>query len=236
MAAAITMKKKTLLVGVVLLLAVSGAVVVRGAEEAGGDAAVDTQPDKAVATQEPESQASPAASTPPPQASAGKDVSIVDQLLAQSLSTNEALDKQVSRSNIYKYGGYGAAGAAGAGVLGLLFHQLYHAKQGRSGVAQTGKGTAAGISLLGLTLLGVGGLVGTMLLKKRADDKAKAHARELLGQRQVLLSKLNQLEDEKLEEVLGKAEEIGNLADDLGLYAPDIVDAVAPPPQAAAAA
>lgn len=223
---AMSVVKKTLLVGVVLLAAT--VAVARAAEE-GGDVAVDTQPDKGVVTQEPDSQAAPIV---PPQAAVVKDVNEVDQLLAQSLKTNELLDKEISKSNLFKYGSYGAAGAAGGGALGLLLHQLYHAKKS---TPQSGKGTFAGISLVTLTLLGVGGLIGTMLLKKKADDKAKAHARELLGQRQIMLSKLNQLEDEKLEEVLGKAEEIGNLADDLGLYAPDIVDAVAPAGAPAAA-
>lgn len=222
-------KKILLLSGLAGLIA---AMAVAGAGEE-GEAAVETQPEKKASQQD--GGDSRAASSPNAAAQAGQSVissilkqegNVIDQLLSQSSKTNDQLDAAASKQKIFKLTSYGLGALAGLGGLASLVGVGYGRRKREP---PSGKATAVGTAAALATILGVTGAALAHWQKRKAEEKAKTYARDLLAQRQAMLSKLHDVDEGELEEVLARADDIATVADDMGMYVPDISDALPTP-------
>jgi len=231
MATSAAAKRKNLVFGGLFFIVVA-AVVVRADRSSSSPSVahrendgVETQMDKKEAPQEQDTEIGclDDGDNTPGSKEVSREVNEIDQLLSQSVATNDALDKENSKVKAWKYATYGGLATAGLGGLLGLSKAIYNIKKGGE---QTKKGGALNMIFAGLVLAGAAGLAASLVKKAQAEKRLKEQARDLLGQRQAMLAKLSQLKDSQLEKVLNKAEEIGNVASDLGLYAPAIESAV----------
>lgn len=226
-----TMRKMLLLSGLASLIA---AIAVVSAAEDREAAALETQPEKKASQQEGgESKAASSPADSPALAAQSvmssllrPEANSIDQLLSQSSKTNDLLDGAASKEKILKLTTYGLGALAGLGGLTSLAGVAYRRRKGEP---PSGKSTAFGAAAALATILGVTGAALAHWQKRKAEEKVKTYARDLLAQRQAMLSKLNDVAEPELEEVLARVDDIATAADERGMYVPDLSDSLPTP-------
>lgn len=123
----------------------------------------------------------------------------------------------VSRANRLKWAAVGMGGLLGVSLVVSLAKGLHSLKQSQLG--KSGKAVHLGSSSIALLSL-VGGFL-SYWMKKRTENRAKEHAKELLRHRHAMLAELKE-GDQREAEVMDRADEIADITDNFGLYDADI--------------
>lgn len=141
----------------------------------------------------------------------------LSRLLEDEAATRLHYNALVKKMNKYKWAAVGLGSLLGGATLMGVAKGLHSLKQ--EALTRTGKAIHLGSA--GIGLLSLLGGIGAYYWKKKAEERAKDQAKELIRHRQAMLAELQE-GDRREAEVMERADEIADITESLGLYDSEI--------------